>query len=123
MRFAWKDTLRRLEETAADPSGAYATQIPLGNPAMRTIALHMMRLSPGISTALHRTTANNIYAVAQGSGLSILDGECFAWSRGDCLAVPAWRPHSHRASDDAVLLRVSDEPLLTTLALLREERL
>jgi gentisate 1,2-dioxygenase len=123
MRFAWKDTLRRLDECAPDPSGPYGTLIELGEPAMRTIALHMMRLTPGVPTATHRTTANNIYAVAQGSGTSTIDGESFAWSRGDCLGVPAWRPHSHRASGHAVLLRVSDEALLRPLALLRQEGL
>jgi gentisate 1,2-dioxygenase len=83
----------------------------------------MMRLAPGVPTAPHRTTANNIYAVAQGSGTSIIDGESFTWSRGDVVAVPAWRPHSHRADGDAVLLRVSDEALLRPLALLREDQL
>ena len=74
-------------------------------------------------TAPYRTTANNIYAVAQGSGTSAIDGESFTWSRGDVLAVPSWRPHSRKASTEAVLLRVSDEALLRPLALLREERL
>ena len=123
MRFAWKDTLRRLDEAAPDATGPYGTQIELGGPAMRTISLHMIRLARGVPTAAHRTTANNIYAVAQGSGASTIDGESFAWSRGDVVAVPAWRPHSHRADSDAVLLRVSDEALLRPLALLREERL
>lgn len=123
MRFAWTDTLRRLEGATPDATGPYGTQIELGSPAMRTISLHMMRLAPGVPTAPHRTTANNIYAVAQGSGTSIIDGESFTWSRGDVVAVPAWRPHSHRADGDAVLLRVSDEALLRPLALLREDQL
>jgi len=90
---------------------------------MRTISLHMMRLTPEVPTAAYRTTANNIYAVVQGSGTTTIDGETFAWSRGDVVATPAWRPHSHRASGDAALLRVSDEPLLRPLALLRQELL
>jgi gentisate 1,2-dioxygenase len=123
MRFAWKDTLRRLDQARRDTTGPYGSQIELGQPAMRTISLHMMRLAPRIATAPHRTTANNIYAVAQGCGVSTVDGEGFSWSRGDVLAVPAWRPHSHEASEDAVLLRVSDEALLSPLGLLRQEGL
>jgi gentisate 1,2-dioxygenase len=123
MRFSWEDTLHRLGATLLDSAGPYGTEIALGDPAMKTIGLHMMRLDAGVATAMHRTTANNIYAVAQGEGESIIDGMRFAWSRGDCLAVPAWRPHSHRATVDAVLLRVTDEPLLKPLDLLREERL
>jgi len=123
MRFAWKDTLSRLDQAAPDPAGPHGTQIELGSPAMRTISLHMMRLTPGVPTAAHRTTANNIYAVVQGSGTTTIDGESFTWSRGDVVATPAWRPHSHRAFGDAVLLRVSDEALLSPLDLLRQELL
>src|SRR5437763_11940858 len=68
MRFAWQDTLCRVNGTRATPSAPYGTQIELGNPAMTTIALYMMQLMPGIETQSHRTTANNIYAVAQGAG-------------------------------------------------------
>ena len=113
MRFSWEETLRRLAD---------ATEIELGNPAMTTIGLYMMRLTAEIPTKTSRTTANNIYAVAKGSGTSFIDGETFQWLRGDVIAVPAWRPHSHRASEDAILLRVSDEPLLKKLDLLREEK-
>lgn len=121
MRFSWEATLFRLDAAPSDPGGPYGTQIALGDPAMKTIGLHMMRLEAGIATATHRTTANNIYAVAKGAGETVIDGIRFLWSRGDCLAVPAWRPHSHKASGDAVLLRVTDEPLLAPLDLLREE--
>jgi gentisate 1,2-dioxygenase len=119
MRFGWEDTLRRLNEAQTTSSAPYATQIELGAPAMTTISLHMMLLESGVETEAHRTTANNIYAVAQGQGTSVIDGQSFVWSRGDVIAVPAWRPHSHCASDDSVLLRVSDEPVLQKLDLLR----
>jgi len=121
MRFSWDDTLAQLSAAPATPSAAYATEIELGRPAMKTISLHMMRLAPAISTAPHRTTANNIYAVAQGHGETVVDGERFEWSRGDVIVAPCWRPHSHRASEDAILLRVSDEALLAPLDLLRAE--
>ncbi len=120
MRFAWADTLDRLDNAPRDPAGPRGTEIALGEPAMKTIGLSMMRLDPRISTATHRTTANNIYAVAQGAGETTIDGQIFAWSRGDVVACPAWRPHSHRASEDSILLRASDEPLLRPLDLLRE---
>jgi gentisate 1,2-dioxygenase len=122
IRFAWGESLRRLNDSPQTPEAPYATQIALGNPAMATISLHMMRLTRGTETEIHRTTANNIYAVAHGTGASMIDGDSFGWSRGDVIAVPAWRPHSHCASEDAVLLRVSDEPVLRKLELLRSER-
>lgn len=123
MRFAWADTEHLLEEAAPDPSGPLGTAVNLGNPAMATIALQMMRLEAGVPTALHRTTANCMYAVAKGAGETHVDGERFTWVRGDVVAAPAWRAHHHRAWTDAVLLRVSDEAMLEKLDLLRMERL
>ena len=84
-------------------------------------ALHMMRLAPRIKTAPYSTTANNIYAVVKGSGATTVDGERFEWSRGDVIAAPAWRPHFHEAADDALLLRVTDEPVMQRLGFYRVE--
>jgi gentisate 1,2-dioxygenase len=119
MRFSWEDTLRRLDEAASTQNAACGTQIALGDPAMATVGLYMLRLQARIETQSNRTTANNIYAVARGAGVSVIDGESFSWSRGDVIAVPAWRPHSHCASKDSILLRVTDEPVLQALGLLR----
>ena len=94
--------------------------VNLGDPAMETIGLAMMRLSPGRATAAHRTTANNVYAVVEGAGESFVDEETIRWSRGDVFVVPAWREHHHLATGDATLLRVTDEPAMRSLGFLRE---
>jgi gentisate 1,2-dioxygenase len=117
--FTLRDTLRRLDQSPADPTGPFGTAIELGNPALDTIGLHMMRLAPGVRTAAHQTTANNIYAVVRGAGVTTVDGERFAWKRGDVIAAPAWRPHYHEAADDALMFRVTDEPALHKLGFLR----
>ena len=82
----------------------------------------MMKLAPGVATAPYRTTANNIYAVVKGSGTTMIDGEHFHWRRGDVMAAPAWRPHFHQATDDAILFRVTDEPVMQRFGWWREER-
>jgi gentisate 1,2-dioxygenase len=120
--FPISDTLKRLDAAKLDPSGPFGTSVQLGDPAMDTIGLHMMRLSPRAKTATLQTTANNIYAVVQGSGATKVDGERFEWRRGDVIAAPAWRPHSHEASEDALLLRVTDEPVMQRLGFLRVEQ-
>jgi gentisate 1,2-dioxygenase len=117
--FTLRDTLRRLDETPAEPAGPFGTCIELGNPALDTIGLHMMRLAPGVRTATHQTTANNIYAVVRGAGVTTVDGERFAWKRGDVIAAPAWRPHFHEAADDVLVFRVTDEPALRKLGFYR----
>jgi gentisate 1,2-dioxygenase len=120
MWFPWAETQRRLEAAAPTPAGPWGTAVALGDPAMETVGLAMMRLSPGIATAAHRTTANNIFAVVQGEGESNVDGERIDWRRGDVFVVPAWRPQSHAARDGAVLLRITDEPAMAKLGFLRE---
>jgi gentisate 1,2-dioxygenase len=119
--FTLKDTLRRLDEAKPDPAGPFGTQIQLGNPALATTALFMMRLHSGIRTSPYRTTANNIYAIVQGEGVASVDGERFQWRRGDVIAAPAWRPHCHEAAGDAILFRVTDQPVMQRFGWWRQE--
>jgi gentisate 1,2-dioxygenase len=119
--FTLRETLRRLGEARPNPGGPFGTQVELGHPALATTALYMMQLSPGVATAPYRTTANNIYAVVQGAGTTTVDGERFAWSRGDVIAAPAWRPHRHEAESGAILFRVTDEPVMQRFGWWREE--
>jgi gentisate 1,2-dioxygenase len=115
------ETLKRLDAATQEPAGRFATHVELGNPAMDTIGLHMMRLTPKIKTAPYRTTANNIYAAVKGTGATTVDGERFEWSRGDVIAAPAWLPHFHEAAEEALLLRVTDEPVMQRLGFHRVE--
>jgi gentisate 1,2-dioxygenase len=113
--------VKSLDAAEQTPSGWFATSVELGNPAMDTIGLHMMRLAPKIKTAPYRTTANNIYAAVKGTGATTVDGERFEWRRGDVVAAPAWLPHFHEAAEDALLLRVTDEPVMQRLGFHRVE--
>jgi gentisate 1,2-dioxygenase len=119
--FQMSETRKRLDAAEPDPSGRFGTEVQLGNPAMDTIGLFMMRLAPHAATTPYRTTANNIYAAVQGTGVTTIDGERFEWRRGDVIAAPAWRPQSHEAAEDALLLRVTDEPVLQRLGFYRIE--
>jgi gentisate 1,2-dioxygenase len=119
--FTLTDTLKRLDAAVPDPSGSFGTHVELGNPAMDTIGLAMMRLAPRVRTAPYRATTNNIYAIVKGTGTTTIDGERFEWSRGDVIAAPSWRPHFHEAAEDALMFRVSDEPVMARLGFLRVE--
>lgn len=119
MAFRWEDTLRRLDAASPDATGMSERQIELGSPALPTIGLFMQRVAPRMPTRTMCTTANSIFAVAQGSGRSEIDGETFEWQYGDVFAIPAWRPYKHESQTSSILLRVTDEPLLKTLGLLR----
>lgn len=118
--FPWAVTEQRLATAPHDPTGRFGRMIELGEPAMKTIGLNMLKFAAGEVTAPHKTTASYIYAVVFGEGRTIVEGEAFPWRRGDVIVAPAWREHHHIATSDSVLLRVSDEPVLRGLDLLRE---
>ena len=90
--------------------------------ALDTTALYMMKLLPGLATVAYRTTANMIYSPVEGEGETVVEGESFAWTRGDVLVVPSWRAHFHRSDKGAVLFRVTDEPTMSKLGFLRDEQ-
>lgn len=119
--YRWQDVGPRVAAAAQDPSGRYGRIVPLTTGTrLATLGLSMHGLDVGQTTAPVRTTANGIYSVVRGSGWSEIDGERFPWERGDVVVAPAWRPHRHHADAEAVLFRVTDEPALASLGLLRE---
>lgn len=121
LAFRWSETRPALAAAPPSPDPSCDRQIELGGPALPTIALHLQALGAGRERRASRTTANALYAVVEGTGTSTVDGEAFEWSRGDVLAVPSWRPYLHAASTDAILLRVSDEPVMRAFGYLRTE--
>jgi gentisate 1,2-dioxygenase len=119
--FRWEDTERRLDDAAGGQNGAHAVEIKLGDPALDTLALSMIRLTPDAETTPVRTTANNVYACVSGEGETEVGDARFAWRRGDVVVAPAWERHRHRSSGGAVLFRVSDAPIMTKLGFFRSE--
>ncbi|MBO9514919.1 MAG: cupin domain-containing protein [Variovorax sp.] len=122
--FRWTDSLRRLDASAAAPAhGTAEREIELGAPAMKTIAIHVQRMSAGFASATHRSTANAIYTVLDGEGTTRAGEREMHWQLGDVFAVPAWQAYRHEVSRDAHLVRVSDEPVMRAFDLLREQNL
>ena len=119
--FRWEDTAAALD-AAQDGIGPDApVTVDLGPAHLATIALAMTRIPAGVATAPLRTTANQIFAVVRGSGKTEVDGQTLEWGFGDTIAIPAWRPFTHHANEETVLLKVSDEPVLAALGWLRTE--
>ncbi len=81
--YSQKEIQSRLNEGSLDPSGRHGTQIELGHPALDTLSIFMMRLSPGIETRPYKTTANTLYAVVEGEGETLVEANSFSWNRGD----------------------------------------
>jgi gentisate 1,2-dioxygenase len=121
MVFHWKDTEEALARALPQAYGLCSREVQLGQPALPTIALAMQQFDAGMPSRELRTTANNIYAVVKGSGRSVIDGIKLDWNVGDVIAVPAWRSFQHIASEQAVLFKVSDEPVMRALGFMRTE--
>jgi gentisate 1,2-dioxygenase len=120
-RFARDDIQRGLDAAQPDPEGLYGSRIALPTPEMPVMQIQMQRLDSGASTRAWRSTANRIMSVAEGSGTSVIGDKTVAWERGDTFVVPFWNVMSHRASTDATLLELSDEPLMRFANYYRQE--
>jgi len=113
MRFAYADYKPRL--LAAPEQVAGVRTLELGPPRIASFDRVAVSLGAGAEWARPRTTVNTIYTVIEGSGEAQAAGESWRWERGDMFAVPSWFESRLAASRDAVLIRVSDEPLLRML--------
>ena len=111
-RFTREDIARGLDGTKADPEGFHGPRVTLDAPDMPPMGLTMERLASGTKTRRYRTTANTIFHVTGGSGETTIGEKHFVWQRGDTFVAPGWHGISHRATSDAQLFVLSDEPLL-----------
>jgi gentisate 1,2-dioxygenase len=117
--FRRSDWASALARATAPGNGSAEREIELGSPALATIAVHVQALGAGFASAPMRTTANAVFTVLEGEGMTTAGGCELRWERGDVLAVPAWRQYQHVATSDAVLVRVSDEPVMRAFDFLR----
>jgi gentisate 1,2-dioxygenase len=123
--YRWANTDAALESILrSDGEGVAAldfTDPVSGGPALATIGCHMLRLRSGATTAPSRQTGSRVMVVYRGSGQSRVGDTSFDWEPGDVIAVPSWSVLHHRAHTDADIFLMSDEPVLRSLRLFREE--
>jgi gentisate 1,2-dioxygenase len=119
MRFAFADVQRRMDSAAETQPGR--RELRIGPPFLDTMAVYVSRLEAGCEFAAERSTASSIFAVIEGHGQSVVDGQEFEWRRGDVYVVPSWHRHACKAAGRSHLLRVTDEPVLQKFNWLRQE--
>lgn len=111
-RFTRNNIARDLDSAAADPEGNHGPRIILPTPSMPSVGLAVERLESGRAFRRNRSSANRLYSVMSGSGMSRVDDKIVQWAKGDAFTVPAAYWAEHRAESDAVLVEMSDEPLM-----------
>jgi gentisate 1,2-dioxygenase len=110
----------RIPSAEALGPGQGATTVEVAKDVMPTIGLHLIRQPKGGRVDVPKSTTNSIYAVVSGKARFTAEGE-FAetLAPGDVAAMPCWHAHAIEALDDAVVFRVTDEPLMAKLGLVR----
>lgn len=111
-RFTREDIARRLDKAIADNEGFHGPRVTLEAPTMPTMLLTVERLAAGGKTRRQRSTTNRVFCVMEGSGETVAGKESLKWQRGDIFAVPTWAKFEHKATTDAQLFCMSDEPLM-----------
>jgi gentisate 1,2-dioxygenase len=102
--------------------GTGAKTVEIAKDALPTIGLHLMRLPSGTRSEVAKTTVNHLYSVISGKArVTIEGGADETLAVGDVMTVPCWHPHALVADEDAVVLRVTDEPLLAKVGLVKTE--
>jgi gentisate 1,2-dioxygenase len=110
----------RIASSEALGPGDDARTVEIAKNAMPTIGLHLMRQPKGGRVDVPKSTANAIYAVVSGNARVTADGGFSeVLERGDVAAMPCWHAHAIEAVEDTVVFRVTDEPLLAKLGLMR----
>lgn len=116
-RFPFSRTIERLESAPEIARGVRV--IPLGEPALDTIALNVVRLDPGSTYRISPSTISVIWAGMMGSGSAWIDEKNYNFARGDAMAAPRGAAQSFVAHEQCYLLSVSDAPVLQALNWLR----
>jgi gentisate 1,2-dioxygenase len=129
LHYKWAETYEKLRSLADGPGSPFdgvALEYvnPEGGHTMPTMSCGIQMLRPGEVTKTHRHNYSVVYHAFRGAGVTVIDGQKFAWQQGDCFVVPLWSWHSHQNGSknaEAILFSVSDLPVMEALKLYREE--
>jgi gentisate 1,2-dioxygenase len=131
-KYPWNNMMRALDGMLASDASPYDDlrleyfNPHTGGPVMPSIACYAQKLRAGVHTQKHRHNNATIYHVFRGSGYTVIEDQRFDWSERDVFVIPGWHWHEHvnaSTSTDAILISYTDEPLLKTLGILREENI
>src|SRR5471030_1859747 len=91
-----------------------------GGPVLPTMGAYLSLLPKGFKGEPYRSTDGAIFACAEGSGTTIVDGKPIEWSVNDVFVVPSWKRYTYQTSGEAVLFSISDRPAQEALGIWRE---
>jgi len=113
MRFAFTEYLPRL--MAAPEAAAGVKSLLLGPATLTTFDRTVVHMQAQTEWSRPAATPNEIWVVLRGKGHTQIQDQRFDWQAGDLMAIPYWQAHMHSASQDSILIRMSDAPLMRFL--------
>ncbi|MCC6889471.1 MAG: cupin domain-containing protein [Hyphomicrobiales bacterium] len=100
-------------------TGRDAKTVEIASGVMPTIALNLIRQPKGGRIELPKSTSNAIYAVVLGRVRITSGAFDETLGVGDVAAMPCWHAHAIEAAEDAVVFKVSDDPIFEKLGFAR----
>ena len=93
-----------------------------GGPVLPTMGAHLSLLPKGFKGELYRSTDGTVFCVAEGSGVTEVDGQPLEWGVNGVFVIPPWKRYHHevKGNGDAVLFAISDRPAQEALGIWRE---
>jgi len=113
MRFAFSDFSKTVLSQPELSTGVRALR--LGPAQLTTFDRTVVHLKANTQWVNTKTTFNQLFVVLSGNGETHAEKHHFSWSVGDFIAIPSWYDFSHRVSEDTILIKVTDLPLLKML--------
>jgi len=113
MRFAFSDFSQTVLTQPQLIPGVRA--LKLGPAQLTTFDRTVIHLNANTHWSNAKTTFNQLFIVLRGQGQTHVEKQCFSWSVGDFIAIPSWYDFSHETSEESILIKVTDLPLLKLL--------
>jgi gentisate 1,2-dioxygenase len=130
MRYPWAEAKRQIMARAAatpDPQDGILLEYlnsTTGGPALNSLSCRLTLLPPGFSGRVRRRSASSIYFGIAGEGRLVTDESALGFGPHDSFAVPNWswyRLVNASKTTPALLFSITDQPILETFGLYREE--
>lgn len=124
-RYPWNRTRAALDTAPESADGGrrlrYVNPVD-GGPVIATLDSYAWRIDKGRPTRQSRSTANAVFCVADGEGVSRIGDETIEWKRHDVFTAPHWTWATHEATTaTADLFMFTDREVMRRLHFLREE--
>lgn len=123
-RYPLAEAKRAVDALAPGPDGTRRLRYvnpATGEPVMPYLDSYLVRLEPGQTTRLLRTSAHSVCTVVEGRGSTTAGSGTIAWEPRDTFTLPHRAPITHRADEPAYLFEVTDREILRKLDMLTED--